>query len=310
MSRFDLESFLAPPAPAAAADRVGTAEDSLVAARRRLIEDSVRALPPLPGALGDLLRASTDQEFEIPDLEKRVSRDPVLVTRILRLANSAFYSPRSEICSVGAAMMMLGMRATRNILVASYLRAALGSAARRPGFPAQEVLRHSVGTAIGCARLGRVLPRLDALSDSLFVAGLLHDIGIVALADLYRPHAKTLWSRGIEGLDPAAERGLFGLDHAEAGALVHAQWKLPAPLLGALARHHEPPEALAGDPLALATVLADEHEALSRQTPPEEPAEDSRAAACLRILDADPRLLTAVSAGYRREVDAWMGCVT
>lgn len=236
-----------------------TGTESLVSpssVRLRAVEEAVRRLPPLPTMMTELLREMGSVDADISALEERISRDPTLTTRLLRMANSAFYAPAADVCSVGQALMILGLRTARNLVLATAMRAVMGRGQKTaPGMKAGGIFQHSVAVGITAARIGRRFDGLADLDESLFVAGLLHDIGMVALAEIYADRHVALGRRP----DPATEREVIGLDHLQVGRMVHEHWRLPAELLGPITRHHESPQALANDRLTAAVALADAH---------------------------------------------------
>ena len=219
------------------------------------IEEAVRRLPPLPTMMTELLREMGSVDADIGALEERISRDPTLTTRLLRMANSAFYAPAADVCAVGQSLMILGLKSARNLVLATAMRAVLGQPRTASAGKSGGIFEHSVAVAVAASRIGSRFDELEDLEESLFVAGLLHDIGMVALAGVETagPRVPELHD------DPDGERAVFGLDHLEVGRLVHAHWNLPDELLGPITRHHETAESLRDDRLATAIALADAH---------------------------------------------------
>jgi HD-like signal output (HDOD) protein len=206
------------PAPADVVDLV----------RRRRLEAAVRRLPPFPADLHQLLREMASEDADFRKLEERIAADPALATRVLRMANSAFYSQRDKVCSIARALLVVGLRTARNLILAASLRGALRRPVWLPGFSGSGFLRHSLASAVCCHRLGVVLPGLRAYGEGLFLAGLLHDIGMVALEEFYR-EAFAMIETANQPVAPDLERRILGLDHLEAGALVARVWDLPGP---------------------------------------------------------------------------------
>jgi HD-like signal output (HDOD) protein len=222
----------------------------------RSVEDAVRELPPLPSMMTELLSEMGSLDADIGLLQERISRDPTLTTRLLRMANSAYYSPRAQICSVGQALMILGLRSARNLVLATAMRAVIRTQRAVPGFEIGGTFCHSVAVAVACGRLGKVAPALHGRGESLFVAGLLHDVGMIALADEYARAHGALEAAG--DMDLAVERDVLGIDHQQVGKVVWEHWKLPEELLIPITRHHDLPERV-NDPVTVAVMLADEH---------------------------------------------------
>lgn len=306
MARLSFDRYLAPGGDDAAPD----APAAPVPVRMRSIEEAVRTLPPLPTMMTDLLRELGSADADIGQLEERISRDPTLTTRLLRMANSAFYAPAAEVCSVGQALMILGLRTARNLVVATAMRAVMGARRSVPGLKAGGIFQHSIAVAVTASRLGRRVDRFAGLDEGLFVAGLLHDIGMVALAETYAAEHAALLQAG--GLVPEAERAVLGIDHVQVGRMVHEHWKLPAELLGPILHHHDRPEALLADPLTAVVALADAHadeSGWSAQTIDEEHPSDRRSAIAA-ALGLEVESLLKELEGLDREVKSFMGSLS
>lgn len=249
----DFSRYLSP-----AGDPAGNRTTSMVApARLRSVQELVRRLPPLPGMMFELITELGEPDAEIDRLEDHISRDPTLTTRLLKMANSAFFAPAVPVATVGHALMILGLDAARNLVLATAMRAAMGASRSSPTHQGREVFRHSLAVAIAARRLCRLRDTRDPHEPDPFVAGLLHDVGLVALAPLYANEAGVLESAG--GLSPEVERSVLGIDHVLAGRMVHAHWKLPDSLLDPILGHHSDPRDLDGGSTTTIVALADAH---------------------------------------------------
>ncbi|MFT3859485.1 MAG: HDOD domain-containing protein [Aquabacterium sp.] len=198
----------------------------------------VGELPALPEVVNELMRCLDDAGTAQDQLAEKLSRDPALSMKALRLANSSFYGLSREILSIPEALKVLGRR-TVSLLV---LAAAASDALQVPphsGLDFRAFWRHALGTAL----CGQALARcLQLPSDAGFTVGLLHDVGQLALACLVpddyarvRAHQQ---SEDIPILQ--AERHLLGTDHAEIGALLAERWNLAPHIIDAIASHHQP----------------------------------------------------------------------
>jgi len=205
----------------------------------------------------ELITELGDPDAAIHRLEDHISRDPTLTTRLLKMANSAFFAPAVPIESVGHALMILGLDAARNLVLATAMRSAMGTGRSSPSRQGEDVFRHSLAVAIAARRLGRVRGTRDTPEPDPFVAGLLHDVGMVALAPLYANEVSVLESAG--GLSPEVERTVLGIDHVLAGRMVHAHWKLPDSLLDPILGHHADPRDLDVQSTTTIVALADAH---------------------------------------------------
>jgi putative nucleotidyltransferase with HDIG domain len=223
---------------------------------------TVHALPALPAMCHRILLALNDPNADLEALARQAAYDPGLTANVLRMANSAYFGAGREIGSLREAFVRIGTRRlfelTMGTSIGPLMREALPGYALRP----HELLRHSVWTAVAAERLAVEL-HLHA-PDLLFTAGLLHDMGKIILDPFVQTHRARLDSavNRLQADFEAAERDVLGMDHAQAGAAVLRQWRLPPPLVEAVAYHHDPEHAPAEHLLTtnivhVANILAD-----------------------------------------------------
>lgn len=201
----------------------------------------VRGLPALPQALTDLLLALRREDVAIDQLAIRISRDQALTAKALRLANCSFYGVAGRVNSIHDAINVLGIRSLSTALTAA---AVAGSFARPecPGFDLDAYWRHSMACAL-CSQAIAETVHLDA--GLAFMAGMLHDIGRLALAAHFAASVAPAFAyraeHDIQMRD--AERHVLGFDHTDVGALVAGHWHFATPVVDAIRLHHEPLEA-------------------------------------------------------------------
>ena len=188
--------------------------------------------------------------------------DPVLSAAAT--ANSAFCGFPSRIDTIGRAVTVIGTRALRDLVLAVSAPGILPDADTRYA----RLLGHSLRSAA----LARLLASRCKLAEpeSLFAAGLLHDVGqLIILAKLPEIGRETRWRALDCGVAlHLVEQEVIGFDHAEVGGELLRQWQLPRSLWEAVACHHRP--AVARDRLTAAIIcLADTlaHELLDASTP-------------------------------------------
>lgn len=271
------------------------------------VDAAVRRLPPLPAVLQELLRELRDVDADIGRLEERISSDPSLTTRVLKMANSPFYATRSEVVSVGRAVMILGFKTVSNLIMASGFRGAMSVSGNIPGYESNGIFRHSLGVGIACNRLGQRLPSLRDHRDQLFVAGLLHDVGRIALSSFYKERAHELKVTPSRGLDVPLERDAFGTDHLAVGAQVLEHWGLPTELVDPVTHHHDAPEDHADQPATLAVMLADEVLNLGGFGMSHPHGDEARAETLCGLLGTDRETVDKVLEGFEDEVGSILG---
>ena len=212
-------------------------------------------IPPLPDIVVRALTLLNEGETEPVDLEDLLRYDQVLVARLLGMVNSPFYGLARRITSIRDAIMVLGFRGLRSLLLASSTAKYMRRDFSCYGHDDKGLWLHALSVGSAARSLAKQVRLVPAMWEELFVAGLLHDIGKMLVA----PY---LVSAAVRVSDPAEERLRLGLDHAEVGALVAAKWKLTPMVQEILRQHHgheTPPEhAVPIAVVRLADVLAHE----------------------------------------------------
>lgn len=178
-----------------------------------------------------------DPRSSAADIGRVISRDPALTAQLLRMANSAFYSFPSKVDNLSRAITVVGARELR------YLVLALSAVRTFANIPVDVInmasfWRHSVYCGV-LARL--VAGHCHVLhSERLFVAGLLHDVGMLVLMNRApAQEKKAICDSGDSGRAlHELECELFGFDHADVGHALLSQWNIPPALCEAVACHH------------------------------------------------------------------------
>jgi HD-like signal output (HDOD) protein len=202
-----------------------------------------------------LLAVVTDPLAEIEEVLSSLHGEPTLAARVLKVANSPFYHQAGTVGTLDRAVQVLGLDAIRGICAACCMDRV--SLARSPGAPDPQRFRlHSLATAVAATHLARQLA--PARHADAFIAGLLHDIGLVLLARL-RPEAMTEMA-AMPPTTPAEEvlqqeRARTGMTHADCAAQLATAWSLPAWLVAAVGDHHTL-QATEGPPTVAALVQA------------------------------------------------------
>jgi len=200
----------------------------------------VRDLPALPAAVVRVMHLTDDPKAGMADVARALASDQALAARVLKLANSAFYGSSRRISTVSEAVITLGMRTTRNLVMATSCQGMLERNVAGYALPPGALWRHSLACASAAQALA-IRARYRATEEA-FVAGLLHDIGKVVLNTYLKDQFARVFLRAAQGdmTFAEAEREVLGFDHAQAGACLLERWSLPASLVTAVRWHHAP----------------------------------------------------------------------
>lgn len=266
-------------------------------------------LPALSGVLAELIRSLDSVDSTVPEIAAIIRQDPVITAQVLRAANAAAYAGYGPVASVHQALLRLGIVRVRRIAILASLYAAVPFRGRH--IKLDMFWRHAIGVAHLSETLAEQLG-LEEVTETAFLAGLLHDIALLALQSHFaadfvaaRHHAE----RERVSL-PEAELALFGTDHGELGALIARHWGLPDALVDAIRAHHrqelaQPPHRM----LARITHAADE---LWSSTGDGDVGEGIGLAAeqVVEDLGLDPRQVGAILEATRNEAAAGSGLLS
>ena len=193
-------------------------------------------LPPFPAVAIKALRVMSRSDSRLRELHDLIRGDQAFSAEILRLVNSPLFPFPTPITNTLQAAMLLGFERVQALAVTIGIRAFLRDSLEIPALCA--CWRHSLASAIIAEQLS---PVIMADKDTLYTAGMMHDIGRLALAVCRRrDYADFLRGAEQQPCDILArERELFGVDHCEAGRILVTAWNLPPDFAVLSARHHQ-----------------------------------------------------------------------
>jgi putative nucleotidyltransferase with HDIG domain len=216
---------------------------------------ALQALPPFPAVALQLMSLLDDTEAPIKRIVELLRIDPALSAEILRVANSALYGLSRKIDNVSHAVAVLGTEVVKRLA----LTVALGRFSR--SFMRVHGLRVCWDHSVACAVIAEELAQaMKQPKDRAYTAGLLHDIGRLALLACHPVEYNNLFVIARENSfdELECEWELFDVDHCSAGAWLARHWNLPDDFTEAIAKHHH---AEARDASLTAIVTAAHHAA-------------------------------------------------
>lgn len=224
-------------------------------ARVRQCMAAISQLPALPALVLDLLRKLDREDVEIEELVNIIYTDKVLTSMAIRMANSPLFAQRREIKSIKHAIMVLGLSRLKVLVLSCSL---IQLFPRRGQFLNPVLLWEH---ALACALVAKATAeRLDYPDrERAYLAGLLHDLGSVAIAAyLLGAFDQVVALMHEESTDLcSAESKAMGVTHCEFGYWIAKKWNLPADLTEAIACHHNPGSARVNPVLTAIASLAD-----------------------------------------------------
>ena len=221
--------------------------------KRQEIADMVEKMPAFPRSVHRVLDLASDINSDPKELVEIIEHDPVMILKILKLVNSAYFGLSQKITSVNHAVVYIGLNTVKNLALST---AAIGALPKRneAGFDMDAFLLHSLSTASIAKLFNKKMNIQSKESFDYFLSGLLHDFGKVVFA-YFMPvefQKALLIAKEKEISLFEAESEIFSINHTEVGSLLAERWQLPSNLIEALRSHH----CLEGDRLLVTDVVS------------------------------------------------------
>lgn len=199
------------------------------------INYDIDKLPPMPLIATRMVELINSPRSSADEMAKVISGDPAISARVLKIANSSFYSMARQVKTLSTAIVILGERTLKNLVLAASLR---GMNAKF-GDTEQMLWEDSMTCALGARFLSRSLRKSDP--EEAFIAGLFRHIGRVVFnnqeSDSYQKIIAQQPGCGSDLMALEAEQ--FGIDHAALGAAVLEQWQLSEAMSLVALHHHD-----------------------------------------------------------------------
>ena len=200
--------------------------------------DRIEDLPTLPSIAMEVNKMLEDYDTSIKTLSRTIEKDQAMVSKILKLVNSAFFGVRSKVSNIPHAVVLLGFNTVRNAVVSVSIMDSFSGEDLLEGFNITDFWTHSVAVAVTSRHLAEQT-RLHP-ADDCFIGGLLHDIGKVILSQYFQDLFKKVWISAQENKLSfyEAEKKEIPVNHAQIGGHLTKKWQLPAGLADAIQYHH------------------------------------------------------------------------
>ncbi len=199
----------------------------------------VSEIGSLPEIVTKIVGVVENPRATAADMHDIVKNDPALATKILKVVNSAFYGLPSQIANLDRAIIMLGLSAVKNIALAASLARLFKGDWGSAHFVPSDLWRHCIAVGV-CARALAQHAR-QAHADEFFVAGLVHDMGLLIEAQLFPDNFRDLIELCLAGQQDfcQAEQRAVGADHQTFGAAIATKWRFPPALRYGAGYHHD-----------------------------------------------------------------------
>jgi HD-like signal output (HDOD) protein len=192
----------------------------------------------LPHVAIRLTKLISNENSTMQEFERLIKMDPTLVLRLLRVVNSPYYGLRQTVESISRAVVFVGMKNLRNMIVTTSLKEVFTKSPHEDIFSRAHLWLHCATVSI-CSQMisERIFRRAG---DDAYLCGILHDIGMIVEdqveQDLFLETCKT-YSPDTKPFTEY-EREIIGADHCEIGYLLACEWNLPVEVQEGIKNHH------------------------------------------------------------------------
>ncbi|HQU82964.1 MAG TPA: HDOD domain-containing protein [Pyrinomonadaceae bacterium] len=246
-------------------------------------------LPPLPGSVLKISSLLLDYNCSQRKIADAVGCDPMLASRILRLANSPIYSFQQKITSLTTAVGALGNKAIYEMIVMGMIADSFPNEIRN-SIVGRDNWLHSLAVAIGARELCGLM-KLRGV-DEAFTCGLMHDIGKILIFKADSALFTEMFNQSDSNDMTYIEREVLGFDHAQVGALAARRWNLSDSVCNMILYHHDPTTSL--DALLMTHVINIADNLAYLKNHKKEYGEEFLNSASMLTLDFKPAQLDAV----------------
>jgi HD-like signal output (HDOD) protein len=206
------------------------------------INNQINSLPALPALVTKVMAATANPECSANDLMKVILPDQTMCSTILKVANSAFFGIPRGVTTIERAVVVLGYEEIRNIVIGKAIFSSFPKLSRENRNTVSIFWEHAFTCGLAAKIIGE---HLHFPPSEFFVAGLIHDIGKLAMLMAF-PHEYPIL-RELSSLsssyDSAEEYSKFSISHDMVGLQLAKKWLLPEVLTMAIGYHHIPQEA-------------------------------------------------------------------
>lgn len=203
------------------------------------IISSIKDLPPYPDVIFKAKQLINNDNTGLGDISDIILKDPALSARVLKLANSSYYSIQGGVGSIKYASQILGIETLIQILETASMSAMFNTSLEAYDMSPRQVWRHSLFVATAAKKISELYHQ--SFEADAYTAGLLHECGKILLSRFLNDY-KLIFADFIQsGLSEAeAETKILGINHAQVGYAILKTWNFPHHILMATRDHHKP----------------------------------------------------------------------
>jgi putative nucleotidyltransferase with HDIG domain len=219
--------------------------------------DTVNDLPVLPANIQKITDIMDDESKSAEDISAIIAADQGLTSKVLKIANSAFYGRMNQVVKISESVVVIGILNMKSMLYAIFMEQVYGGAKEEHGMLSKMWL-HSISTALLSQKIMEKFNPGE--KDAAYTAGLIHDIGELIILK-YEPELFDEIMSEVKDEETLSrvtvEETVMGFSHSDLGAAMARKWALPRSIKNAIFFHHNPDICDADNQVVAAVHLAD-----------------------------------------------------
>jgi putative nucleotidyltransferase with HDIG domain len=211
-----------------------------IEAKEKALQAYINKMPSLPTTVTKIMEICNNPTTSPADLNKVIGLDPVLMAKVMKLINSAYYGLSQEITSLVRAIIMLGINTVKNLALSTAVLGNLGNKSNFQALNMDGFWRHSLGVGVAAKMIAKQRKIDPKKLEEYFIAGLLHDIGKIPLNNRFADDYIATMALSDRQKMPlhTAETESMQINHTEVGLMIGDAWKLGEDIKECIQYHH------------------------------------------------------------------------
>jgi len=207
-----------------------------------MVQDEKSDLPTLPVMINKIIGVASDKQSTIEELERVISFDQAMTSRLLKLSNSIYYTQTTKVETIKRAIAVIGFDEIVGIALGMEILSSFKDESGE-NIDMNSLWIHCIGVAMASKELAKKTN--PAIANKIFIPALLHDMGKVIFSVYFKDEYIKVQQFAIEKKKSLyfAENAIFKLNHAILSALLMKRWNFPQSIMLPCRFHHNPEAA-------------------------------------------------------------------
>jgi HD-like signal output (HDOD) protein len=203
-------------------------KETLPTQKIEILVNRVKSLMAFPTTVAQVLQLSSDPNSGAAELSKVIEADPVISTSVIKMANTIIFAKRSgQTSTVKNAIIRIGFKETKHIVMTMRVMDSMSSSSKSLGFDRNDFWTHSLAVAIIAENIAKKTVSIN--SSEVFLAGLLHDFGIMVFDEFFEELFADLLEKTTDSAKSFIETEIneIGITHNDIVKSLFESWKIP-----------------------------------------------------------------------------------